>query len=231
MAKGVYKIKNVVTGECYVGSSKNLNSRLTGHKCLLKKGQHENPEIQKSFNRYGSNAFVFYILKEVPLETSRDDLLLLEQWYIDLENSEKLFNRTYTDGSKLKKVKNPCYILDLKGSIVKKFSSLTEGLRWLKLPIVEDNVNTDNIYKNKYRIVTECFFKNNFNIIKNWDFVNYYENPCLKTCKLYCDFNNETLEFDDYIHLSKTLNITQSGVIRILKGGHQKNPNNIRLIK
>jgi group I intron endonuclease len=76
---GVYLITNLVNNKYYVGSSCNLNRRITEHKRKLLQNKHENPVLQASVNKYGLVNFVFSVL----LYCSKFDLLLYEQRIID----------------------------------------------------------------------------------------------------------------------------------------------------
>lgn len=91
---GIYQIKNTTTGECYVGSSVNIQERLYNHMCNLCKGVHINKLLQESWNRDGPVAFTFSILEAVENRT------VLRQrevyWVKKTEALEKGFN-TQTD--------------------------------------------------------------------------------------------------------------------------------------
>jgi group I intron endonuclease len=75
---GVYKITCLKNGMIYIGSSKNIRSRLSSHKYNLKNNSHHNHYLQEDFNLYGINNFKFEIL-----ETCNDEYLELEQKYLD----------------------------------------------------------------------------------------------------------------------------------------------------
>ena len=64
---GIYMIKNIVTKEVYIGQSKSVGNRLTGHISDLRHCRHRysNKEydlLQKSWNKYGESAFKFYLV-------------------------------------------------------------------------------------------------------------------------------------------------------------------------
>lgn len=81
---GVYCIENKVNFKRYVGSSINMKERLRNHKNKLKRNKHVNNYLQNAFNKYGIDNFNFLIICEVQ---NKDDLLKVEQYYIDLYNS------------------------------------------------------------------------------------------------------------------------------------------------
>ena len=77
---GIYMISNIVTGDCYVGSSNNMSQRWSVHRCHLRKNKGSAPILQAAWNKYGEDAFVFEIL-EVVHDLSQ--LIEREQYYID----------------------------------------------------------------------------------------------------------------------------------------------------
>ena len=62
---GVYAIVNLVTGECYIGSSEHLELRWTEHRSALKHGMHANRWLQRAVNEYGLWNFEFRVV-DVP---------------------------------------------------------------------------------------------------------------------------------------------------------------------
>jgi len=80
MVKGIYCIENLNNGKRYVGSSNNLKKRKKSHFYELKRGNHGNLKLQRSYNKHGEEKFTFYILEEVENEL---DLISREQFYID----------------------------------------------------------------------------------------------------------------------------------------------------
>ena len=81
MAKisGVYGILNNNNGLVYIGSSNNIDGRWNRHRSRLNKNTHSNNYLQKAWNKYGEEAFEFFIFEEC-LE---DDLITLEQFYVE----------------------------------------------------------------------------------------------------------------------------------------------------
>ena len=66
----------------YVGSSKNVYQRWKTHLNQLKRNKHYNIILQRAFNKYSKISLSFKLLEE----TTRDNLLVKEQYYIDLHN-------------------------------------------------------------------------------------------------------------------------------------------------
>jgi len=80
---GIYFIINVYTGKLYIGSAVSLEKRRKRHFRELRQNKHYNFHLQKSFNLYGEESFLF---RKVTF-CKRDELLKLEQDYINLLNA------------------------------------------------------------------------------------------------------------------------------------------------
>jgi group I intron endonuclease len=65
---GIYRIKNIITGDCYVGSAVNIERRWKKHQWMLKANRHCNPKLQNSYNKYGVDAFKYEIFEIFPEE-------------------------------------------------------------------------------------------------------------------------------------------------------------------
>ena len=89
---GIYKIVNKTNDKYYVGSSNNIDGmygRWYEHINDLRANRHDNDHLQKSWNKYGKDAFEFIIVKEVP----PSKLLVEEQAYLNTASLEK--EKTY----------------------------------------------------------------------------------------------------------------------------------------
>ena len=84
MVSGVYQIKNRINGKCYIGSSVNLRHRQREHVRKLQRGKHRNRHLQRAFDKYGIETFVFSILEYV----SSKKLIESEQHYLDVLKPE-----------------------------------------------------------------------------------------------------------------------------------------------
>jgi len=58
---GVFQIKNIANGKVLLGSSLNLEGPLNSHKFMLTTGSHRNEMLQKEWNEYDQDKFVFEI--------------------------------------------------------------------------------------------------------------------------------------------------------------------------
>ena len=62
---GIFQVKNIANGKILLGSSLNVEGPLNGHKFILTIGKHRNEALQKEWNEFGPDKFVFEILEVV----------------------------------------------------------------------------------------------------------------------------------------------------------------------
>lgn len=97
-SSGVYSITNQTTHQIYYGSSVDLERRYKAHCYLLSTGKHPNQKLQRSWDKYGSEQFVFEVVNLVEEER----LIDCEQDHIDLIfGADSSFNLSPTAGSTL----------------------------------------------------------------------------------------------------------------------------------
>ena len=85
---GIFQVRNTVNSKVLLGSSLNLEGILNSQKFKLSIGSHRNRELQKDWNEYGPEKFVFEILEVVKIKDDpnfnlNDDLTLLEQIWLE----------------------------------------------------------------------------------------------------------------------------------------------------
>lgn len=76
---GIYKIENKTTGKLYIGSSLDIRKRWIRHLWDLENNKHHSIILQRAWNKYGKDDFVFEVIEECNI----DNLLILEQKYLD----------------------------------------------------------------------------------------------------------------------------------------------------
>ena len=69
---GIYKITNTITGDFYIGSSKNVKKRWTDHKAPSTWNKCPNNPLYKDMKNYGTDKFEFEILAEVEPEKLKE---------------------------------------------------------------------------------------------------------------------------------------------------------------
>jgi group I intron endonuclease len=97
---GVYKIENKITGDFYIGSTIDLSKRFSDHKYYMRKGTHHNPKLQKDYNTYGEDSFVFSTLIFCDV--------------CNLELYEKVFISALNPTYNIQLVGNTAYVITLK---------------------------------------------------------------------------------------------------------------------
>jgi group I intron endonuclease len=75
----VYLIFNLTNQKIYIGSAVNYKRRFKQHKSDLKLNKHDNKHLQRSFNKYGKQNFLFFVLEK----TLKETLIEREQFWID----------------------------------------------------------------------------------------------------------------------------------------------------
>lgn len=96
----VYKIVNIVTNECYVGSSKNVFHRWACHKCPSKWKQHPNSSLYNDMQKYGLDKFRFQILCPVEPEHLKE----VEQELIEM--IQPAYNNNRANGLDIERQKD-----------------------------------------------------------------------------------------------------------------------------
>ena len=76
---GIYKITNTVTGDFYIGSSKNVKRRWNEHKCQSAWNKQPNNQMYLDMRKYGVDKFEFQILEEVEIDKLKEK----EQYFIE----------------------------------------------------------------------------------------------------------------------------------------------------
>lgn len=88
MTKGIYCIRNSVTGERYIGSSVNVEARWLIHKTHLSRKSHHSSKLQSAWNKYGRGNFVLEIIEQI-VDSENKTLTDREQYWITHYDSYK----------------------------------------------------------------------------------------------------------------------------------------------
>ena len=60
----IYAIRCLVNDKRYIGRTGNPTSRVEQHEYMLRSGTHHNKSLQRDYNKYGDENFVFEIIEE-----------------------------------------------------------------------------------------------------------------------------------------------------------------------
>ena len=115
----VYKITNTITGDFYIGSSKNIKNRWMSHKKPSTWNKCPNNQLYLDMQKYGVDKFELQILEEAEIEQLKEK----EQWFIELlkptynnNNAKgwdierrKEYNRKYNKSDKCKEYRKQYY--------------------------------------------------------------------------------------------------------------------------
>ena len=96
---GIYRITNTITGDFYIGSSKDIKLRLACHKCPSTWNEHPNNPLYLDMKKYGLNKFSFQILAEVEIEQLKEK----EQQFIEM--MKPTYNQMNAKGLNIEKRK------------------------------------------------------------------------------------------------------------------------------
>ena len=77
---GVYKITNTITGDFYIGSSKDVKERWACHKCPSTWKNNPNKQLYHDMQKYGVDSFEFQVIAEVEIEHLKEK----EQKFIEI---------------------------------------------------------------------------------------------------------------------------------------------------
>ena len=80
----IYKIVNDIDRtKFYIGSTKDLHSRIRDHLNLINRKQHKNKKLENSFYKYGKDNFSIHVL-QICKNINKEKLLEIEQYWLDL---------------------------------------------------------------------------------------------------------------------------------------------------
>lgn len=215
----VYKIINLITGEFYIGSSINFESRRRGHLRLLKNNIHSSKHLQNSYNKYGLNNFIFHIIEICKPEKTRE----YEQIYIDslkpsfniaLEATAPMTGRKHSEETKQKWKGRKAWNKGIKRTEVEKLlMSEVKKLRYSMLTEEEKFKRNKNI--REYHKNNPAAFKGRHHTEENKLLFRkrHLGNPiiCLETKDI----------FECQIDAAKKYNIRQGHISENLKGLRQ----------
>jgi len=103
-SSGIYRITCAITKKFYIGSAVNLRDRYQVHFRRLRLNKHENPHLQRAWNKHGEHAFTFEIIELVLIPF----LIEREQYWIDkTQVVKKGFNIAPNAGSALGRKHSP----------------------------------------------------------------------------------------------------------------------------
>jgi len=83
---GLYKITNTENGRVYYGSAVNIARRWKEHRNALRRGAHYNDHLQRSWDKYGEDAFEFSVFAYCAVENLLENEQILLDLYVGKED-------------------------------------------------------------------------------------------------------------------------------------------------
>ena len=132
----IYILRNTITDMFYLGSTKHPDKRHKQHLYSLSKGTHINIHLQRAYNKYGGDSFVFDVIDTSPIQ----DMYILEQNYLNWVDWDLTYNLSkYAGGGyTLSYHPNITDIRDRMSSTMKKLHSASDN-PWANRDILGDN--------------------------------------------------------------------------------------------
>lgn len=94
---GIYAIRNITNGKCYVGQAVNIKERWRHHYRELRSSKHHCNHLQRAFNKYGEDSF-----EKIVLELCDQSILTTrEQHWMDSHKATGIYNTAQAAGSPL----------------------------------------------------------------------------------------------------------------------------------
>lgn len=178
---GIYKIINLKTNKCYIGSSVKLKNRIKKHLYELENDTHNNKHLLRSFKKYGVINFQVELLELFDI-IKYDELLKIEEKYIIMYNSlNNGYNLILSNSDHFKNINKskkyistnrkrnsiPIYAFNrFTGKLVKEFNSITEASLYFET----STSNISQICKNKLNYIKDHTFCYKSDYIKNKDY-------------------------------------------------------------
>ena len=102
---GIYKIENKINKMVYIGSTNNFERRKSEHLKDLSNGSHCNFKLQNDYNKYGKDAFVFFMIKNID---NKHSLKIEErseiESYIEIMSRKYIYNINLTPDQDFNKI-------------------------------------------------------------------------------------------------------------------------------
>lgn len=99
---GIYKITNTITGDFYIGSSKDVRKRWAHHKWPSTWNKYPNKQLYHDMKKYGVDKFVFEVLVEV------EENFLKEKEQQFIEKLQPTYNNRNANGFDFERRKKYC---------------------------------------------------------------------------------------------------------------------------
>jgi Uri superfamily endonuclease len=154
----IYMLSCYKNNRSYIGSTKNLKSRIGRHLSYLRRGAHHSEKLQRAFDKYPIEYFYVTILERVTENVCETEV----KWIESLNTFEKGFNMTeksfkmksfkLTEEQIQKAVKSSqksVMMLDTDGNLIKRFESVTQA----SIAVGTSSSNISRTCKGEFKIM------------------------------------------------------------------------------
>lgn len=212
---GIYKIENSLNNQVYIGSSTDIEKRIKQHKYRLRKDVHENQYLQRAWNKYGEENFVFLEIMELPFNS----LIEREQYWIDYYRKYgKVFNldlRVIDTDSKLRREKISNSLKKIMGGNMnpryKKVSK--RGVKIIIKKYLQGYpINNYKIYGYGHSVILRILRENNVRIRKYGENLKGKMGPKARKVNQYDLHGNLIKEWKSITSAAKTLRICRDTI-------------------
>lgn len=156
---GIYCIENIKNHKKYIGQSVDIINRWRNHKWSLKSNKHPNNYLQASWNKYGENNFIFYILEKTLFLNEQE-----EYWINKLDTYNNGYNLTIGGDSVTEKFKKKVYMYNVDGAFIKEFDSLSLAAEYVNGSITTITSCCNHILNTAYGYIWS--FDEKFDVMK-----------------------------------------------------------------
>jgi len=148
----IYKIVNKINNNIYVGSCFKVKPRRNNHFKTLSNNKHPNRYLQRAYNKYGKENFIFEIIERLEFPIDYDKILIKEH----LENREQYYINSLNPKYNIRRIAESNLGIKFSDEVRKKFSENQRG-------------DKNGFYGKKHSIETLELFKNREN--KNYKYI------------------------------------------------------------
>ena len=192
---GIYQIRNFINGKIYIGSAVNLYRRKYEHLYDLSSSTHHNIHLQRAFDKYGEQNFVFEIIEFCEPDVRYE----IEQYWLD-----NFFGKDFCYNKNPKADKPPVvnkrkiYCVELN----KDFESIEQASKELNLNPPNINIALKDIYKTSggYHFLYEedksKFSKEELDILIKYKNKNFRPIICLDDNNIYYNMEDICLKYN-----------------------------------
>lgn len=152
---GIYSIKNISNGRIYIGSSVKLWKRKNNHFSLLESGKHCNLFLLNDYKKCGKENFVFEVLQFLPESATKQEILDLEQEYVNkyYDNQKQCYNLTNIVSNTRLLVKNK---EETKKNDKRRLKFTKERIEKIKSSTIESKKNNIQLWETRQKKINEA---------------------------------------------------------------------------